>query len=101
MARNRIILYAVDRTNGQVISRVGGEVAWPVLDFDSIGQGGDGFEKGDYNGPMNYNLEKISVYAVRREWQNLRWTKKIPVEIKNQHRKFWGMKLLKAAQPSP
>lgn len=93
---NRIITYAVDEESGVVVSRVESELAWPVLDFAAIGQGGDGFEPGDFRGPIRYQLERIGVYSVGSAWQYLRWTKKIPVELKNRHRAFWGFKPLKA-----
>jgi len=99
MPRN--ITYAVN-DDGTVYSRVDSEIAVPVLDFDGIGQGGDGFAKGNFNGPMRYNLEKFSVHSLAgREWACLRWTKKIPVALKNLHRKFWGMKPLPVAPSGP
>jgi hypothetical protein len=95
--RTKTITYAIDREDGLVISRVGDELAWPILDFAGIGQGGNGFAKGDFRGPMNYKLEKIPVYeAGASAHANLRWTKKIPIKIKNRHRRFWGIKPLKA-----
>lgn len=85
---NRIITYAVDE-DGIVVSRVGSDVAIPVLDFEAIGQGGD------FTGPMKYDLEKFPVTALAPNWGQLRWTKKIPVRLKNAHRTFWGFKPLK------
>lgn len=41
------IMYGIE-PDGTVISRVGSEIAFPVLDFGAIGQGGDGFEPGDF-----------------------------------------------------
>jgi len=32
----KIITYAIDAETGQVISRVGHGVAWPVLDFEGM-----------------------------------------------------------------
>jgi len=84
------IEYAIDRTSGMVISRVDSEIAVPVLQFDRMS-------------PQNnflpvYMLERMSVFhlAATLLWDNYQWTKKIPVEIKNRHRKFWGMKELEA-----
>lgn len=88
----RVITYGVERDTGLVYSRVDSECAGPVLDFEAIGQGGDGYEPGDFRGPMNYKLEKMSVYDV---YPYCRWTKKIPVAVKNLHREFWGFKPLK------
>ena len=79
---NTIIQYAIHRDDGVVISRVGSELAWPVLDYAAIGQGGDGFEKGNFTGPIRYDLEKLPVLQVGVDWKRLRWTKKIPVAIK-------------------
>lgn len=79
MANLRTIQYAIHKDDGIVVSRVGRELAWPVIDFQSIGQ------DGDFTKPFDYNLAKFP----------LRWTKKIPVPLKNRHRKFWGMKPLK------
>lgn len=81
------ITYAIDR-EGLVYSRVDSEIACPILQFDKIGQGGD------FTGPLEYKLEKSSIFSLAGEWDSLRWTKKIPVEIKNLHRAFWGMRKL-------
>lgn len=86
MANLRTIQYAVHRDDGLVVSRVGSELAWPVLDFKAIGQ------DGDFTKPFTYNLQKFSLEAARHDWPRLRWTKKIPVPIKNLHRTFWNMK---------
>lgn len=90
----RNIQYAFHRDDGSVISRVGSEVAWPVLDFMAIGRGGGGFEPGNFHGPMNYNLARKSVHGIGREWDRLVWTKYVPTQLKNLHREFWGMKPL-------
>ena len=91
----KTIMYAINKDDGIVWSRVGSELACPVLDFDAIGQGGDGFAKGDFNGPSRWNLQKFDVLSVAgREWDRLKWTKKVPIGLKNRHRKFWGFKPL-------
>jgi hypothetical protein len=87
--------FAVHRWDGHIISRCGSDLAWPVLDYQGIGQGGDGYQPGDYNGPMRYPLEKFNVHRIGREWDDLVWTKKIPMDLKNPHRIFWGLKELK------
>jgi hypothetical protein len=88
---SKTITYGIDDESGLVYSRVGGEVAVPVLDFAAIGQGGDGFEPGDFRGPTRYNLEKCSVYALGSgEYAAIRWTKQVPLPVKNAHREFWG-----------
>lgn len=91
----KTITYAIDG-RGRVCSRVGDELAIAVLDYDAIGMGGDGFMPGDFSGPIHYNLEKHPISSLHSEdWALLEWTKKVPVEIKNKHRAFWGMPLLR------
>ena len=106
------ITYAIDQDNC-VVSRVGNDFAWPVLDFDRIGAGGadkhpnTGEESGayapqDFNGPMWYNLEKVYLFDMTPgQYARLRWTRKIPLEIKNYHRAFWGMKAVKMPGDRP
>jgi len=84
----RIITYAVDRDNGLVYSRVGDKVAFPVLQYERIGKGGD------FTQPLEYELEADSVSSLAYYWPMLRWTKKVPVALKNLHRVYWGMKPL-------
>lgn len=79
----RHIEYAISR-EGWVFSRVGSQAAFPVLEYDRIGEGGN------FNALLTYHLEKSSVYALSSEWSTLVWTKKIPIEVKNIHRRFWG-----------
>lgn len=98
---NRIITYAVDEETGMVVSRVDSELAVPVLDFAAIGMGGDGFEVGDFRGPTRVNLERMDVYSIGTGWRYLRWTKKVPVELKNLHRAFWGFKPLSVPSEAP
>jgi hypothetical protein len=90
----RSIRFAFNREDGHVISRVGNVLAWPILDFQAIGK------NGDYTQPFQYNLEKIDVLQVGREWDSLYWTKYIPTEMKNIHRKYWGMKPLPVEVPT-
>lgn len=97
---NRVITYCVDKASGLVGSRVGDELAFPILQFDKIGMGGKGFQPGDFNGPMIYELERDNVFAYRQNWRSLRWTKKIPKRLKNRHRKFWGFKPLPGPKSS-
>jgi hypothetical protein len=101
------IIYGIE-PDGTVISRVGSEVAFPVLDFEAIGKGGDGFEPGDFRGPLRYTMEKSRIHPYFREgdvtYPEVRWTKgygsthgtpPIPLELRNEHREFWGFKPLK------
>ena len=87
--RPRTIQYAIC-PNGLVYSRVDNEVCVPVLDYEGM--------KPENNFIMVYNLDKFSIYSISSEWNTLKWTRKIPVELKNIHRKFWGMKELKEKQ---
>jgi hypothetical protein len=80
----RTIQYAVDE-NGLFWSRVGSEVAFPVLDYESM------TPENNYN--ETYHLEKGSIYTTIGQY--LVWTKNLPISAKNEHRKFWGMPLLK------
>lgn len=82
------ITYAVDMETGLVVSRVGSEVAFPVLQYDKMTP--------ENHFATIYELEKMSVFDLN-PWEKFHWTKKIPVEIKNEHRAFWGMKPLKVA----
>lgn len=87
------------------MSRVNNEVAWPVLDFASIGMGGlehdtgITYKAGDFRGPTNYNLEKFPVGHIK-EWSSLRWTKKVHLSARNRHREFWGLKPLRPRLPN-
>ena len=91
----RNITYAIHEISGYVVSRIGSEVAWPILDFDAIGRGGKGFAAGNFNGPIIYKLDKFLVFGIGRvDWNALHWTKKISKKEKNKHRKFWGLKPL-------
>jgi hypothetical protein len=88
------ITYAVDLDTGRAWSRVEGhptagdlKVAVAVLDYERIGEGGS------FSGPLTYNLEAMDVSALIHA--RLRWTRKVPLEAKNLHRRFWGMPLLK------
>jgi len=85
------ITYAI-HTDGYVVSRVGRDIAWPVLDYKGMTPGN--------NYQMIYNLERMSVFGIGPEWDLLKWTKKIPIEVKNEHRAFWGMKPISSKRRS-
>lgn len=89
---NRVIHYAIHKDEGTIISRVGSEVAWPVLDYAAIGT------DGDFTQPFRYDLETMPVLSIGHEWGRLRWTKKIPIAIKNLHRAYWGFPALKVTR---
>lgn len=105
MASSRNITYA-RHSEGYVYSRVGNEVAFPVLEFAEIGMGGlerstgIQYEPGDFHGPTNYHLEKCGVHEITTDWKNLTWMKKVPLFDKNEHRQFWGLKPLKPILPN-
>lgn len=82
----KTIKYMIDE-DGEIYSRVGSEVAIPVLDWEGM--------KPENAYKIRYNLEKFSVYELRGF--TLTHTRKIPLKIKNRHRKFWGMKPLKTS----
>jgi hypothetical protein len=82
----RNITYAFDLETGKVLSRVGDEIYFAVLDYDAMTP--------ENNFEMTYKWEKYSVFSLVG-FETYQWTKKIPKEIKNFHRKFWGFKELK------
>ena len=87
----RSIHYRIDRDTGMVWSQVFGE-GWsiPVYQYSDFGN------NGDFTGEIPVKLERYGIEAVSyRIMNSLIYTKKIPKEIKNVHRKFWGMKELK------
>jgi hypothetical protein len=78
------IMYAIDCDTGMVVSRIGDKYAWPILDYEGMTP--------DNSFKTEYYLEAVSIFDVPRA--NLKYTRKIPLEVKNFHRAFWGMKLL-------
>lgn len=82
----RTITYAIEDSTGFVASRVGNEIAFPILDYEGMTP--------ENNFATLYALEKMSVISVASWISDLQWTRKIPVEIKNLHRAFWGMPAL-------
>lgn len=81
------IQYYFNLDDSHVYSRVGSEVAIPILDYEGM--------KPENNYQMNYYLEKYSMLSVCSDLARCVGTRKIPVHMKNLHRKFWGMKELK------
>jgi len=85
------VTYAVMPT-GQVVSRVGSDIYWPILDYEGMNP------SNRYT--IRYKWERFSVHSVSpAEWNTLVWTRKIPLEIKNFHRQLWGMKPVKPRAP--
>ena len=79
------ITYAIDMDTGHVWSRVGNKFAIPILDFEGM--------KPENNFSIKYDLGLVDVLGCYRN--TLIYTKKIPVEVKNYHRAYWGMTSLK------
>lgn len=83
----KTIMYAIDKKTGHIISRVDSEIAIPVLQYRDM--------KPENNFQTDYKLEKIPIINIPIGYSKLKWTCKVPLYIKNKHREFWGMKLLK------
>jgi hypothetical protein len=81
------IRYGIDRETGLVWSRVRSQIALPVLQFHKMVP--------DDNFQTVYELEKMDVIEVIGSLRSVKWTRKIPAQIKNLHRVFWGMKPLR------
>jgi hypothetical protein len=86
MSNRRTITYAIGLDSGYVYSRVGDKVALPIIDYKDMGP--------ENNFALKYHLEAVPVHEIGREWNSLKWTRKIPTDIKNYHRQFWDMPLL-------
>ena len=86
MSRYKTITYMIS-PDGHIYSRVGSQIAIPVLDFAGM--------KPENNYVTNYSLEKFEALSCASDINNSIHTRKIPVEMKNLHRKFWGMKPIK------
>jgi len=80
----KTITYMLNPETGIVYSRVGSEVAIPVLEYDKMTPK-NGFA-------TSYALEKFNVFEMCKDLNTMIGIRKIPVAIKNRHRKFWGMK---------
>jgi hypothetical protein len=80
------IRYGIDRETGLVWSRVGSQVALPVLQFDRMVP--------ENNFQTIYELEKMDVIEVIGSLRSVKWTRKVPTAIKNLHREYWHMKPL-------
>lgn len=83
------IQYAVDLETGLVWSRVGDMVALPVLDYPSMAPAN--------NFLPTYRLETFNTFEVLG-CACLKWTRKIPMDVKNRHRRYWGMRLLEGGE---
>ena len=84
MARANTISYMIDPLTNGVWSRVGSEIAIPVLQFSEM------TPENSY--ATKYKLEKFNAVTIAYHIKDTIRTKKVPKEIKNGHRAFWGMK---------
>jgi len=85
MSRFRTITYMIDTNEGLVYSRVGNEIAIPVLQWPP---------KCLKN--LQYKLEKFNIFEVAIDIKDCIHTRKISLKIKNKHRRFWGLKPIKS-----
>jgi len=81
----KTIKYGICEATGLVVSCVGSKVAIPILEYDKM--------LPENNFQPSYRLEIFSCFSLIMH--PIKWTRKIPVELKNQHREFWGFKPLK------
>lgn len=79
----KTIQYGIDLETGLIISRYDKELAIPVLDYEHM-KPENGFET------CCYYLEKVCLNELI--YMDIKWTRKIPILMKNEHRVFWGMK---------
>lgn len=82
----RTIQYAVDTETGLTVSRVDSELAFFVLDYAGM------LPENKFS--TRYRLDKMNV-IYWHNWSILKWTRKIPKDIKNLHREYWGFPRLK------
>ena len=83
----KTIQYGINENTGHVCSRLGSEVAIPVLEYDKMSP--------ENNFETVYQLEKFDIITLASQWNCIHWTRKLPVELKNTHRSFWGFKPLR------
>ena len=88
--RQRRIGYCVNPDDGLVWSHMWNGEGWaiPVYQFSDFGN------DGDFTGPIPMELEHFPARSCPSRGQGLIYTRKIPVDLKNRHRKFWGMRPL-------
>jgi hypothetical protein len=83
---SKMIRYAIIKNSNLVVSIYGDVIAWPTPDSNTP-FGGEGVIK--------YHLESKSLSKLTRTTRaNLAWTKSLTPEIKNLHRKHWGLEEL-------
>lgn len=92
MKMRRTIKYGIDTESGYAVSQVGDEVAYAVVDYDKI----DVTVPGWSEKPVPVHLEKTKIWHVAGWLMGIRWTRSVPLEMENEHRRFWGLKPLPA-----
>ncbi len=90
MSRRRTIKYGIDMETGYAVSQMGDEVAYAVLDYDKTEPAKSGWSEQ----PMPQHLEKTKIWYVAGWLGQIRWTRAVPLQAKNMHRRFWGLKPL-------
>lgn len=90
MSNRKTIQYAYDPDCAcGFLARCGNEVAATILDFES------GTPENGFN--MGIKIERCGTIwdLPSSYWRRLVWTRKLPVELKNEFRKVFGMKPIK------
>lgn len=92
----KVIQFCVSRdAEGDIYSRVGSEVIRSSVCYESDP------DEGVHLYEIGVLDQRISVFRAGRWLDNGLWTKKIPIEWKNEHRKAWGLPLLKEERVLP
>jgi len=89
MARQKRVYYGIDLETGYVFSRCQGQLAIHVINFEGMTP--------ENNFQIKTYLEKFPNQSPLLYMRYV-FTRKIPVEIKNEHRLFWGLKPLKGEE---
>lgn len=75
-----MIKYGITK-DGYIVSKKGDYFAWPVLEYEKMTPENE-FE-------ITYTLEKVHTSEVIAETKGIKWTNKIPEEMKELHKEFW------------
>ncbi len=73
-----MIQFAIDLESGLIVSRLDSEYLWPIMNYPEQG----------------YTLQKVNIFEVAGIVK-LKYTRKIPLTLKNKHRIIWGLKPIK------
>ena len=77
------IRYGIDTSSGMIWSRVGSQVAIPILQPENM------TSKNSFK-PV-FELDVFELDELAGSLSLIKWTQKIPNKIKNYHRDYWGM----------